>query len=416
MVDTGVRDVARSAADFRRLWAGESISLLGTEITALALPLLAVVTLHATPGQLGLLGAATYAPFLLLGLPAGLWIDRKRRRPILIAADLGQAASVAVIPLLAALGQLRMGGLLAAAFAAGSFRVFFELAYQAYLPAIVPPAALTVANSRLTASQSVAEIGGPGLAGLLVQVVGAPSALLADAGSFLASVAGLSAIRQTEQQPPRDPARLRSQIAQGFSVTFGNRYLRAFAGEAASYNLCWQVVQTVLVLFVIQRLHVSPTGLGLILGLGAVGGLLGAVVTAPVAERVGLGRTLIAAAVVGDVAPLILPLLSPGLWAPPLLAASFFVRGLGVTACNVHVNAIRQTITPSQLLGRTNAAYRLLVYGFVPVGALLGGWLGSSLGVRTTLAIATVALLSTSLFLACSPVRQVRRLEDCPPL
>ncbi len=410
---TAPKDLTRRRwRDFRCLWAGESVSLLGSEVTRLALPLAAVVTLHASAGQLGLLGAAAYAPFLVFGLPAGLWVDRHRRRPVLIVADLGQLAAIGSVPLLAVLGALSVPALLIAAFAAGTFAVFFELAYRAYLPAIVPVEALTGANSRLTASESAAEIGGPGLGGVLAQVFGAPYALLLDAASFLFSAIGLASIRQREQPPVRDPAPLRAQVADGFTATFRDRYLRAFAGEAGSYNLCWQIVQTVLVLYAIRELHLDPGRLGLVLAIGAAGALLGALGTAATARRFGLGRTVIAAAVIGDAAPLALPFLQPGALAAPLLAAAFFVRGIGVTGCNVHVNAIRQTITPDRLLGRTNAAYRLLVYGAVPVGALLGGWLGSTFGLRTTLAVGTTGLLSTALFLIFSPVRHVRELSD----
>jgi len=414
---TAPKDLTRRRwRDFRCLWAGESVSLLGSEVTRLALPLAAVVTLHASAGQLGLLGAAAYAPFLVFGLPAGLWVDRHRRRPVLIVADLGQLAAIGSVPLLAVLGALSVPALLIAAFAAGTFAVFFELAYRAYLPAIVPVEALTGANSRLTASESAAEIGGPGLGGVLAQVFGAPYALLLDAASFLFSAIGLASIRQREQPPVRDPAPLRAQVADGFTATFRDRYLRAFAGEAGSYNLCWQIVQTVLVLYAIRELHLDPGRLGLVLAIGAAGALLGALGTAATARRFGLGRTVIAAAVIGDAAPLALPFLQPGALAAPLLAAAFFVRGIGVTGCNVHVNAIRQTIAPDRLLGRTNAAYRLLVYGAVPVGALLGGWLGSTFGLRTTLAVGTTGLLSTALFLIFSPVRHVRELSDCASL
>ena len=217
---TAPKDLTRRRwRDFRCLWAGESVSLLGSEVTRLALPLAAVVTLHASAGQLGLLGAAAYAPFLVFGLPAGLWVDRHRRRPVLIVADLGQLAAIGSVPLLAVLGALSVPALLIAAFAAGTFAVFFELAYRAYLPAIVPVEALTGANSRLTASESAAEIGGPGLGGVLAQVFGAPYALLLDAASFLFSAIGLASIRQREQPPVRDPAPLRAQVADGFTAT-----------------------------------------------------------------------------------------------------------------------------------------------------------------------------------------------------
>lgn len=398
--------------DFHFVWAGESVSLFGTQVTQLALPLTAVTTLHAGPGQLGLLGTAEYLPFLILGIPAGVLVDRRRRRPVLVASNLVQAGAIGTVPVLAALGQLTFTLLCAGALAAGAGRAFFLVAYRSYLPAVVPTSHLTFANSRLSASESAAEIGGPGIGGVLVQAFGAPYALLLDAVSYVASALGLGAVRQREPVPTPDTTALRTQIAEGFRFTFANPYLRAFAGEAASYNLCWQVVQTVLVLFAVQRLHLSAALLGLVLSVGAVGALLGAVFTGRVADRIGLGRTLVGAAVIGDLAPLVLPVTPPGRAAVILLGAAFFVRGIGITGCNVHTMAIRQTITPDRLRGRTNAAYLLLVYGVVPVGALAGGWLGDTAGLRTTLLIGTLGLLSTALFLIFSPVRRVHRLVN----
>ncbi|MFJ8593521.1 MFS transporter [Streptomyces sp. NPDC093598] len=401
--------------DFRFVWAGETASLIGTQVYQLAMPLTAVLTLDATPGQLGLLGALTFAPYLVLGLPAGLLVDRWQRRGVLILSSLGQAVSIGVIPVLAALDRLTFGWLLAMACVAGTARVFFTIAYRSYLPAIVPPEHLTGANSRLTASESVAEIGGPGLGGALVQVVGAPFALVVDAVSYLASALGVGAVRRREKPVPADPAPLRSQVGQGFRFTFSNPYLRATLGEAASYNICWQIVLTILALFAVRELDMSPGTLGLMMSIGAVGALLGAAFTDRLARRVGLGSTLVVAAVIGDLAPLLLPAAYRGAWAAPLFAIAFFIQGFGITACNVHTMTIRQAVTPEHLLGRTNAAYLFVALGVKPVGSLLGGWLGSQFGLRAALLIGTLGLLSTSLFLVLSPLRTVRTLQSLLP-
>lgn len=398
--------------DFRYMWAGESASLLGSQILQLALPLTAITVLNASAGQIGLLGAATYGPFLLFGLPAGMLIDRFRRRSILIFSNLGQMAAIGCIPLLAALGQLTLPRLMMAAFAAGFMRVFFMIAYRSYLPAIVPPEQLTGANARLTVSASAAEIGGPGLGGVLVQYLGGPYTLVVDAASYLASALGFTAVRQREKPVPRDPAPLRRQVADGFRFTFTSPYLRAFLGEAASYNLFWQVVQAILVLFAVRELEMSPSTLGLVLSGGAIGALLGAVSTKRIADRIGLGRTLIAAAVIGDLGPLLLPAAFKGSWAITLFAIAFFVQGFGATACNVHAISIRQIITPARLLGRTNAAYLFVALGVKPIGALIGGWLGDHIGLRGALLVGTLGLLSTSLFIIFSPIRGVRVLAD----
>lgn len=398
--------------DFRFLWAGETASLVGTQVYQLAMPLTAVLTLDATPVQLGVLGALTFAPYILLGLPAGLLVDRWQRRGMLILSNLGQAVAIGAIPLLAALGQLTFNRLLLFACVAGTARVFFTIAYRSYLPAIVPPEHLTGANSRLTASESVAEIGGPGLGGALVQVVGAPFALVVDAVSYLASALGVGAVRSREKPPEVDPTPLRSQVSEGFRFTFTSPALRAVLGEAASYNICWQIVLTILALFAVKELDMSPGTLGAMLSVGAVGALLGAALTDRLAHRVGLGLTLVLAAVIGDLAPLLLPVTHRGPWAAPLFATAFFVQGFGITACNVHTMTIRQAITPQRLLGRTNAAYLFVALGVKPVGSLLGGWLGARFGLRTALLVGTLGLLSTSLFLVLSPLRKVRTLES----
>ncbi|MDG4795546.1 MFS transporter [Micromonospora sp. WMMD1082] len=401
--------------DFRFFWAGESASFVGTQVFQLAMPLTAVLTLDATPAQLGLLGAVTFAPYLVFGIPAGLLVDRWQRRGVLIMSSLAQGAAIGAIPLLAALDRLTFSWLLTMACLAGIGRVFFTIAYRSYLPTIVPPEHLTGANSRLTASESVAEIGGPGLGGLLVQIVGAPFALLVNAVTYLASAAGVTAVRAREKPVEVDRTPLRSQIAEGFRFTFRNPYLRAFLGEAASYNICWQIVQTVLVIFAVRELGMSPGTLGFMLSIGAFGALLGAAVTERVAGRVGLGRTLLAAAVIGDLAPLLLPATQRGTWAAPMFAIAFFIQGFGITACNVHTMSVRQAITPQQLLGRTNAAYLFVALGIKPVGSLLGGWLGTVAGPRSALLIGTVGLLGTSLFLILSPLRHVRTLRSILP-
>jgi MFS family permease len=409
---TATRRAPRWRTDFRYLWAGESASLLGTQILQLALPLTAITVLDAGAGQLGLLGAVTYLPFLILGLPAGLFVDRWRRRPVLIASSVGQMAGIGAVPVLAATGTLTFPLLLAAALIAGFFRVFFTIAYRSYLPAIVPAERLTYANTRLTASESTAQVAGPGLGGLLIQAVGAQYALVVDAASYLASALGNAAVRQRETVRPHDRTPMRAQIAQGFRATFRNPFLRAFAGEAASYNLFWQAVLTVLILFAVEELGMSAGTLGIVLSIGAVGALLGAVSTDWIAHRVGLGRTLIGAAVIGDVAPLAIPATPGGVWAPAILATAFFIQGVGVTGCNVHAMVIRQTVTPDRLRGRTNATYLFLALGVIPIGAVLGGWLGDAVGLRAALLVSTLGLLSTCLFLIFSPVRRVRTLTE----
>jgi MFS family permease len=404
--------------DFVRFWAGESVSLVGSQVTALALPFMAVLVLDASPAQMGLLGAVGFLPFLVVTLPAGAWIDRHDRRPVLIVANLGRAALLATIPLAAALHVLGMELLYLIAFAVGVLTVAFEVAYLAYLPSLVSRERLTTANGRLLASASAAEMGGPGLAGLLISIVGAPVALAVDAASYIVSAISLIGIARREPPPAPDPAGGRhviAEIREGLQVTFGSPLLRAVAAEAATYNGLYQMIEVLVLLYFTRELGLDPTTIGLLFAVGAVGALLGSLVAGKLAARFGLGRTIAGSMVLGCAAPLLLPLASgPPLVSGALIAASFFVGGFGVAISNVHVVSIRQTATPDRLLGRMNASYRTVVYGAIPLGALLGGVLGELIGLRETLTVAAVGLLLAPLWVLRSPIPGMRRLP--PPL
>ncbi|HEY0602652.1 MAG TPA: MFS transporter [Herpetosiphonaceae bacterium] len=407
--------------DFLKLWAGETVSLVGSQITTFALPLVAVLVLDATPVQVGILNAAGFAPFLLLTLPAGVWLDRRRRRPTMILTNVGRALLLGLVPLLAALGQLRIEYLYVIVFLSGMLTVFFQLAYQAYLPAVVEREHIIDGNSKLAASASISEIGGPGIGSLLVALFTAPFALVADACSFAVSALLLALIRKPEAAPevPVQRQTFRRDVAEGFRLTFTNPFLRVFAAEAATYNLFWRVIETVFVLYIVRELRLPQEVYGLILTAGSIGALLGALLTERIARRLGIGMTIFAGALLSDVAPLLLPLATgptPVLIA--LLTLSFFLRGFGTTGCNVQIISIRQLVTPDRLRGRMNASYRLLVTGTIPIGALLGGFLGEWIGLQLTLLVGALGLLSTWLWLWFSPVIRLRALPpalDEPP-
>jgi MFS family permease len=405
--------------DFRKLWAGETVSLFGSEVTELALPLVAVLALDAGAGQMGLLAAARFAPFLLVTLPAGVWADRQRRRPVLIGANLGRCLLVALVPLLAGLGLLRIQHLYGIAFAVGVLTVLFDVAYQSYLPSLVDRGQLVEGNSKLQASASVARVGGPGLGGLLVQLAGAPRALLLDAASFAVSAATLLAIRQPEPAPtgsagePR--AGLPREIGEGLAVTYRNPVLRSMAGLAATYNLFAQVIGALLVLYATTELGMAAGLIGLVVAAGSVGALAGAALTGRLQGRLGAGPALILAVVVECASLLLVPLAGgPTALAAAILGLAFVGNGFGLGLSNVLAVSLRQAVTPDRLLGRMNASYRFLTYGAVPIGALLGGALGELLGLRAAVAVGAVGSLLTVPWVLARPLPGLRRMPAQP--
>jgi MFS family permease len=403
--------------DYAKFWTGESVSQFGNQVTLLALPLAAVLTLQATAFEMGVLNAASYLPFLLLTLFVGVWVDRVRRRPVMVASAIGRSAVLLSIPLLSAAGLLGMGYLYAAAFVLGVLTVLFEVTWQAYLPALVARDELVEANSKLQVSTSAAQVGGPALAGWLVALLTAPVALLVDACSFLVSAATLVAIRKPEparERPaaaaePPEPV-LRS-IGAGLRFTLGDARLRACVLEAGTYNLFWLVLETTFLLYATHQLGMSPTLIGLVLGGGAVGALLGSIVAGRISARIGIGNTVTLAMVVGCAAPLLVPLAGGSRpLVVGLLLLSFFVGGAGGTVANIQVVSLRQAITPDSMLGRMNASYRFVSWGTVPVGSLIGGWLGSTIGLRPTLTVGAIGVLASALWIVFSPIRSLREL------
>jgi MFS family permease len=402
-------------SDFLKLWAGESCSLFGSQVTTVAIPLTAVLLLSATPAQMGLVNAAGFVPYLVLSVFAGMWIDRMRRRPIMIIANVGQAVLIMLIPLLAALNRLSIEYLIAITLLVGILKVFFHLAYQTFLPTLVERDQLVEANSKLSASKSMAEVGGPGLAGMLVELVTAPFALLLDALSFVASAITIWRIGQPEPLPSGSARQrpMNEELSAGFRVISNNRYLIAFAGEAAMYNLFWFIMQTVFLLYVIRELGVSPLMVGFLLMAGSLGAFIGSLLTEQWARKFGLGRTIVGASVLGAVTALLIPLAQQqsGV-AVGILVVGLFLRGLGVSGCNVHVHSLTQVLIPDELRGRVNASYLLLTYGGIAVGSLLGGFLGASIGLWWTLLIGAIGVSCSCLWLLLSPVRRLSRLAD----
>jgi MFS family permease len=344
---------------------------------------------------------------LLRSRPAGIWGDRRRRCPVMIAADLARMALIALVPLLAFPHLLHIWHLYAVALLVGLFTVLFDLSYLSYVPRLVGREHLVEANSKLMTSTSVAEVGGPGLGGLLVQALTAPVALLLDAASYLVSALSVGRIRRPEPPPalPERRAPLREEVSDGLRLVFANPYLRAIAGEGFTYNFFTQFVETLFVLYAVRQLGFSPGLVGGVIAVGSIGGLVGSVTAARVAARMRFGPAIFIGMAVACAGPILLPLVARPLWLTVTLAvAAFFLMGFGSGLANVLAVSLRQTVTPDQSLGRMNASMRLALYGAIPLGALAGGFLGGAIGLRPTLFVAGVGFFLALLPVVLSPI------------
>ena len=397
--------------DFFKLWGGQAISKIGSTITSVGLPLTAAFVLGASPLQMGILAGCGGAGVLVFGLFAGAWADRLPRRSILIATDLARAALLSTIPLAAALHHLHMAQLYAVATLSGILTVFFDASYQAYVPSLVNRAELVEANSKLALTESIADVIGPGLTGLLVQLITAPMTILLDALSFLCSAASVWLIRRPEPRPEPGPApHIGREIAEGLSASWGNPLLRALLQRAAIAAFFLGFIGGLFYLFAVRELHITPVLLGIVISVGGASNLFGAVVAERLLHRLGLGRCLLGAAWMIGLATLMVPLAHGSV----ALSAAFLIAGqLGDMAWpiyNINETSLRQAVTPDRLLGRVNSAANLLFHGAYPLGALAGGVLAQSIGIRQTMLIGALGYLLSTVRLTLSPIRHVRRL------
>lgn len=398
--------------DFRQLWAAETVSQVGTQVTLLALPVLAVSLLDATPLEMGVLTALETAAFLLIGLPAGAWVDRWRRRRVLVTADLVRAAVLATLPVAHLLDVLTLGQLFVVAAATGTATVFFDVAYQSYLPALVDRDQLVDGNGKLEASRAVAQVAGPGITGVLLRVLGAPLLIAVDAASFLLSAFFLRRIHRPDTVPDRAGRRsLRTEITEGLSFVVRQPLLRRIVACTSTSNLFSAITTTLLVLYALRRLELSESLVGLIFSTGAVGGLLGAATAARFARAVGEGRAIPLAVLVMVPFTALVPLAATG--APLVfLTLGQFGFSWAVVVYNITQVSFRQRLCPPALLGRMNASVRFLVFGTMPLGGLLGGVLGTWLGVLPTLWIAVAGQLLAAGWVVLSPLLRMRDLPD----
>ncbi|MBA2453793.1 MAG: MFS transporter [Chloroflexia bacterium] len=397
--------------DFRKLWAGHTIAQVGQQITVLAVPLTAILLLDANAIQMGILAASLNLPALVVGLFVGAWVDRLQRRPLLIAADIGRAILLMSIPAAALLDLLTIEHLYVTAFLVGFLTLVFDVAYRSYLPSLVSRERLIEGNSKLELSRSAAEIGGPGLAGALIQVATAPFAILVHAVSLLFSALFLGAIDASEAAAPaRDPERrLWRDIADGLRLVFGHPMLRAIAGCAGTIGFFNAILETVLILYIVQELGLSPGVIGLIFAAGNVGFLLGALIPGRLTGWIGLGPALGLGLLVVGVGDLLVPLAAgPNVVVLIMLAIAQFLFGAGYLVFNINQVSLRQALTPDHLQGRMNATMSFMLYGVVPAGAILGGVLGTTVGLRPTLFLAALGEILAILWLILSPVWSLR--------
>jgi MFS family permease len=396
------------ARDFRLLWIGETTSSLGSSVASVALPLVAVVTLQANTFTVGLLAAASWMPWLLIGLPAGAWVDRLAKRPMMLACNIASMLFFASIPVAAWSGFLTVTQLLVVALLGGTAKVFFATAYRAYLPTLVSTGDLMEANAKLQGSESAVQIAGPGLSGLLAQAFGAVSGLVADAVSFGISVLCLRSIRAREPRPERATKdRLRDEIGDGLRFVIHDPYLRVLTVFGAVSNIALMGYQSIEVVFLVRDLGAGPATVGVVMALASAGGVFGALLASRIGARLGSARGFLLCEV--SAAPMLIlgPLSGPG-WGLGLFVAGGIGLGAGVVMSNVLTSTFRQSYCPPELFGRITASTAFLNYGAIPLGALLGGGLGQALGVRETLWIMAGQQVASMAVIVFSPLRTLR--------
>jgi MFS family permease len=400
--------------DFQLVTAGQTVTQLGTEVTALAFPLTAVLLLNATPWQLGVLVAIQNGAFLVVGLPAGVWLDRRRRRPVLILTDLVRAAALVAVTVMTTFGHLSFLLLVIVAAIMSVMRVVFEVGYQTYLPSIVRSEHLVQGNSTVEAIRASGQIAGPSLGGWLVQLAGAANALLADAISFLVSAICLWRVRNTEEAPARSGRRgMFHEAREGITFVWANPVLRSIAATSAVSNLLFTAATALTVLFLIKTVGLTPAVAGMLFSVGSVAAVVAAAIAAPLTKRLGSARIIWLSTAVTSPFNMLIPFTYND-WRILLFVLGIVVGGGGQLIYAITQLSYRQSVVPPAILGRVNATMRVLVMGALPVGGLLGGGLGTLIGVRNTLIIFGVGFILAPLFVVFSPLRRVRDVRHHP--
>ncbi|MDH6110433.1 putative MFS family arabinose efflux permease [Kitasatospora sp. MAP12-15] len=406
------RSLLHRNRDFRLLWTGEVAGKFGSSVTGLALPLIAATTLHAGAFRVSLLTMASWLPWLLIGLPVGAWVDRMRRRTVMMAASAGSLLLFLTVPVAAALGRLSFAQLLVVALLAGACAVFFQTAYTAYLPGLVAEPDRAEGNAKLQGSASAAQIVGLGTGGSIAQAFGAVDSLLANTVTFLVSL--LCTARISHREPLADPAQRRGrtllkEVGEGLSWVARDRWLRSFVLYGASSNLALTAYQSILVVFLIQQAGLPQSAIGAVIGLASVGGVVGALLARRVGAAIGTARATLFFLLGLPVLVLLIPLTTGGAGVLCYLVGGFAVSA-GVVAGNVLRSTFQQRYCPAELLGRVTAGSAFLNYGTIPLGALAGGSLAALLGLRAAMWVATAAVPLAAGILWFSPLRGLRDL------
>jgi MFS family permease len=400
--------------NFRKFWLGQTISLFGDQITYIALPLTAVLVLDASASEMGYLGAAALLPHLFFALPAGVWLERvARRRHVMILADVGRAVLLASIPLAYALDSITFTQLYIVAFATGTLAVLFDISYSTLYVAVVERERYIDANSLLHGSRSFSYIAGPSVGGALVQLLSAPAALAADALSFVGSALFLGRLEAPEPPLERRTTRARDEVKEGLAFLFRNSILRPALCGTATLNFFNYAFWALFLLYATEELGIKAGTLGLVLGVGAFGGLTGAVVAGRIGRRIGIGPAFILGMVLFP-APLLLVPLAGGSQAKILamLFVAEFLSGLGVMILDINASAFMIALTPDRLRSRTTGAFNFVNWGIRPLGSLAGGALGAALGLRPALWLSSVAAVAGVLWLLPSPIPGLRELPE----
>jgi MFS family permease len=400
---------------FGYFWIGQSISTLGSQVTAFAIPLLAALSLHATAQQMGFLRAAEFAPFLILTLPAGVWADLGIRKSLMIFSNLIRGVVIIFVPVAITLGWVHLEVLYVVMLVMGSFKVIFEMAYQTYIPEIVDRETLVNANSKIMMSYALGQSAGPGLAGLMVEILGAPMAVLADSLGFFLCAACLFRIRHREVKVVQFQRNVFRQIAEGFRYVGRERHIRALLWLVTVNNFFMNAIMALIVLYGTREIGFRPGIFGLAVSVGGLGAVIGSMSAQRLGAWLGPGPFVIYACALTSLASFCFPLVSRadnlGIFC---LTSTYFALSAGGAAVTVFAWTIRQAITPSQLLGKMNGAFRFCVTGIMPFGALFGGWLGSTVGIRWTLVVGAIGLLLSCTVASFSHLMHLKVLPDAP--